>query len=486
MWCYHMRSSNDGSRVAEMRESNRRKFMQLTGTTLAGAGVVGTAGCLGSGGEESQNQTTGSGGDGGGDGTIQVLTDHSSPDIQETLRNAFDDWASTVDRDVEAEFLFRGFDEVVQTLQRSFETGDVPEVVFLNSEWAWRFGEEGRLADLSDVLENQSIPEQYQVQVGDDSVFWPHDIGVMTMWHRGDVYDAAGVEPASNWDEQLSNMETLSSHLEDQRIDPVITFANPNVGVTQYNYDAHMMMNGVDYLNPSDDGEEVSVVLDEDPNRSRAIEVLEYLNQMYQYSPESTSYEWTDMVEVYMSEQVSTTYYTGRPLTNAMQEDPEGLGANTRPAPYPKAPLTEQGEEDYQTVMTVGGFFCPAESGNVDLAKQFVSHYMGTDWYVQSLLSVPLHNVPPDVSVMDREAFQSNEIVSQRPDVVDYYKEYADNGVLPIERTDPPLPYYFDLTMYTYIIPTMIAEGITGRKDPGQAVDDAAAELRNTLPEFQE
>ncbi|WP_313691829.1 ABC transporter substrate-binding protein [Halorarum halobium] len=469
--------------MEETRQSNRRKFVQLTGTTLAGAGVSGLAGCTGLGGD---SQDGGNSGDEGGTQTIQVITDHSSPEIQETLRNAFDDWASTVDQDVEAEFLFRGFDEVVQTLQRSFETGDIPEVAFLNSEWAWRFGEQGRLADMSDRLQDQSIPEQYQVEVGDGSVFWPHDIGVMTMWHRGDVYDAAGIQPATTWDEQLSNMETLSSHLEGEQMDPVLTFANPNVGVTQYNYDAQMMMNGVSYLDPSDDAEEVDVVLDQEPNRERAIEVLNYLNRMYQFSPESTSYEWTDMVEVYMSELVSTTYYTGRPLTQAMRQEPDGLGANTRPAPYPQAPLTQEGEADYQTVMTVGGFFCPAESGNTELAKDFVSHYMTTDWYVESLLSVPLHNVPPDVSVMDKESFQSNDIVSQRPDVVEYYKEYADDGVLPIERTDPPLPYYFDLTMYTYIIPTMIAEGITGRKEPGQAVDDAAAELRNTLPEFQE
>lgn len=491
------RDSIEG-RAEEIRRSNRRKFIQLTGTTLTGAGVAGMSGCLSQDGDgDSQGGDSGGDSDGdsgdstdGGDGetkTIQIITDHSSPEIQQTLRNAFEDWAETVDDDVEGEFLFRGFDEVVQTLQRSFETGDSPEIGFLNSEWAWRFGAEGNLADLSDAMGDQSIPEEFQVQVNGNSVFYPHDIGVMTMWHRGDVYDAAGIEPAETWDQQLSNLETLDSHLEGENMAPIISFANPNVAVTQYNYDAYMMMNGVNYLNPSD-GSEVDVVLDQEPNRQRAIEVLEYLQQTYQYSPNTTSYEWTDMVSVYTTKQVSTTFYTGRPVTQAMEEDASGggFGMNTEPAPYPAPPRVQNGEEEYQTVMTVGGFFTPEGGEYTDLAQDFIRHYMTTDWYTESLHSVPLHIVPPDTSVMDKEAYQEHEFVQKRPDVIDYYQEYAENGMLPIERTDPPLPYYFDLTMWTYIIPTMIAAGITGQKEPAQAVDDAAAELRATLPEFQE
>lgn len=488
----------DSDKLLEMRRSNRRQVMKLVGA----AGAVGLAGCSGDsngngedngGGNGGDNGGGNDGGNGGGGGTteIRMITDYSSPDMQELLRNSFDAWAETIDQDVERSFLFRGFDEVIQLLNQGFAQDNPTDMALLNGGAAARYAEQGRLANLTEVVEKHNQPEGWRFKGPDDNdVFMPFDIGIATKWYHSDVYEEAGIEEASTFDEELNNAETLEEHLSDTDMDPALILSNANSGATMLWMGNYLLNNNTQFLENNEG--EVSIVLDESPNRDRAITALEHLRTMYQYSPNSETYSYAENIEVNHAGQVAWSCYTGRLMTQALDKDAEDggledegdLGTNIEGMPFPIGPDNE--DEEYRVHTSVGGVIAPKAAGNVDLVRDYIDFFFSEGWYVDALLTVPLHVMPPNLDLLENnERVQDNEYYQYKQSVVEYYEEWGPQIKNPMFFTDPPTPYWMDVVENSMIGSRMIAEVVTDTKEAGQAVDDAAANMRDLLSDYQ-
>ncbi|MFC6874629.1 ABC transporter substrate-binding protein [Halobellus marinus] len=436
---------------------NRRKFL---GTSMA-VGIGALAGC--SGGTETA--------------TLQFMTDQSAPESQDVFESAFDEWAETRDEDVESEFQYLGFEEVWQQAGQQLEAGSPPDLLLMRVGETSQFGLAGHLSDLSGVIDaiDIDIPDRMLVEFDGDSVYLAHDVDQPSQFYRTDIYDDAGVEPGSTWEEDLETLSTLDENLDE--MDPMLVLANDASGPTQWFHDTHFWGNGVHYVER--DGGDLNVTIDQEPYRERAIETLEYLQQKYQYSPASFDYSWGELIDTFATEQVATTHYVGRLVSSVAESAPEVYN-NMAAAPDPVAPLAEAGDADYVMRGTSNGFSVPAEADNADLAKDFLEYFMN-NWYTDSLLAVPIHKVPVNLNILDSDAFQEHELVQENQEYVEYVKEWNDSVVWIQNRTEPATPFLNGLTNGSGAIPTMISSTLLGEAEPGEAVDAAADELRDLI-----
>jgi len=421
---------------------------------------------------------------GGGSRSLHFITDQSAPEMQELMDQAFQDWESSYDEDVEAEFEYMGFSEVPQTMNQQLSAGDPPDMALQRVTEITQYGAEGHLSDLSEVADDMDIeiPEYLNISFDGDRIVIPHYQDHVSRFYRVDKYEEAGVEPADSWpDQDAQVLQTLDEELQTQgSMRAKLVVANPEGEPTQWFADTHMFNNGVDYIQR--DGDDINVTIDQEPIAGKAAETLEYLNNIYQYSVPSQSHSWGDMVNSYVNESVATVNYVGGRLLGAIHENNPDIAEYTKPAAPPRSPANVNGSEDYRIRSATQGFCIPEEAEGADLAKDFLTFFMNSDYYTESLLTVPLHKIPFDMDVLDSDAFQSNELVQAHQDYVDHIKEYQQyqtpGGAF---ATDPPTPQFNSLTVGSNIIPTMIGSVLLQDTDPSEAVATAGQALRDEL-----
>lgn len=479
---------------------NRRHYLK----TFGAAGAVGLAGCMGGGddgdsgnsdtdGDSGNSDTTNGGTTSNKTLTVDLITDSTNPKQKEILRNAFDDWADQTSADVSRNFQFLGFQDALQKLNTTMAAGNPPNLIFLDMAAAARW--RNKLADLSSLETALDISSDLTVRNKEgNSVFIPHDFGLAYQWVRTDIYEDAGlqaptqVKDAWTWDEYLDILGQLDSHLSDSRMVPDLVFANPSSWLTSWLGDTDLATAGAQIVKRESKESETEVVLDKEPNRSRAIEALKFRRTIYEngWTPETVSYDVNKMYSAFGNGLTAGAQYGGRLLINLREQNPE-IAKNITPAPFPVHPRQKRGESEYKQNMAAAGFFVPKQVENKDLLKSFIDFYFNSEWYIESLLAVPLHKVPLNPSIMEKEKYKQNEVVQQHPELKEFLKNFVyEYGQLTINKTDPPTPYYRDWAEWANQtpLPTMFGKAYTGRSEPGAAIDEAAQFLRDTQSQY--
>jgi N,N'-diacetylchitobiose transport system substrate-binding protein len=110
----------------------------------------------------------------------------------------------------------------------SIAGGTTPDVAEVGTTWTPEFADAGALVDLSDPvakagLESDLVPGLVEAGTVDGQLFgMPWYAGVRSVVYRTDVFEKAGVQPPTSWDELVSVGETLK-----QKNPEMITFPVP-------------------------------------------------------------------------------------------------------------------------------------------------------------------------------------------------------------------------------------------------------------------
>jgi len=468
-------SENDNLKSGESNLGERMKRRTLLGTS--GAVAAGLAGCLDrlNGGSTETK-------------TLHMLSDVQVPEAHDLFDEAFESWKEGVDVDVESQFEYVPSNDIRDTVNTRLSSGDAPDLIFTSVSYHAQFGLRGMLRDLTDVIPS-NVPDSVRYELDGNNIYVPVNLQMCATWHRQDVYEEAGIEWASTWDEHLHNLEVLDDHLPDDQFADLYV-ANSAHPYMIYGHYHPMLSNGAQFLDRDSTDEPPYVIVDEEPYRSRTIEYLEFLQEAYQYSPESTNYGYGEATNTYTGKQVMSTRYPARLINNVHRNAPD-LVEHTEMGYFPDTPAMQSGDADYKITGIGEGFSVPTTevgSENPDLAEQFIDHFMSSDAYIDLMLTVPLHRVPANLDLLDTDRYQENSIVQSAPEYVDYIKDMSDNAVFYTQLTgsDTPTTYWDPLIRGTEIGPTMLAEPMVGRTDPEEAVDNAAAALREEIPKFEE
>lgn len=453
---------------------SRRKVLISAGAT----GTVGLAGCAG--GDENSNEN-GNSGNGGTTGSttpelegreMTLLTDESGPQWQpmwESLAEGFQEETGAV---VNIQYTSSGA-SVQQDILRMQQAGDPPELSMIGIPRGTSLANAGALAPMNeviDVFEEQwgEIPQAAKVQFDGNDYYLGYFMNVVTNWYRSDILS----EAPDTWDKML-RMARENDNPDGVR--GAMVMPNQNWVAQLATFSAAF---GADAkLMGRQDGE-IQIVADNDQNRDQWVDVLNFFQDLYQYSDPHLDTNPATWVNLTNSGDAHQTYITGsRPILGGGEEE---VMRNLEPVPFP-AP--EEGEADPWG--NIGGWIALDGAENTDVGLEFLKWYSRPENIMDALIEADFVHVAPIVDGIQQHETYQTALDEQLPEWTDKetalsYLESTNTATSLIHETDPPNPYAGNVHS-SYDVALMLRNVLVNDKDPAQAVSDGSDRMREVL-----
>lgn len=393
---------------------------------------------------------------------VLFVSEESNPKAQEVYDKINADFAAETGIEVVMEY--PGFTNIAQRVATLIAAGTPPEIVWFGAGQAMDLALADQLADVGDVVEAAGIPDNLRMVVDGADRSVPTSQQFTYGWYRGDLYDAAGLEPYASWEDYLDVVKKLNNA-------PTIygnIVPSTNLGASHLLLETMFRKNDVHWFALVDD--KYQVALDEGDNLPRAVETLDFLHEAHQYSPEASTYNWGELMSEYYTEKVANSYYVGARLLDQVTANNPAIADATLPISLPPR-LTDK------YYLSVQGFHINKNS-NVDGAKQYVRYFLEHPAYIDWLHSVPLHIIPAQREVLLSEAYQDNEVIQKRMDVLEFIDSIWGAGVPTYYWDGPIINPYAGLFQNDSLGGWMLAERNIRGRPAEEIVVEAAATIR--------
>lgn len=254
------------------------------------------------------------------------------------------------------------------------------------SEWA----DAGLLLPLDDVVEEIGGRDQYvtgSLFTWNDHVYGlPYATSVYGLWYRTDLFEEAGLEPPTNYDELMAAAEALTNPSEG--VYGISLPGSTNASVNFFS--TFLWQNCMDYYTP--DGE---LIFDQ----PEVLEAIERWVALTQYAPPGfENWSWGDQITAFITGQAAMSVYAGRLGARMPDQAPqlEDISDITRlPWHY-----VEGGP--YVTYGSWSRIAISASTAYPETAKDFLGYLLSGDRLARYDATVIGHMVPPlpDVAAM--------------------------------------------------------------------------------------
>jgi multiple sugar transport system substrate-binding protein len=394
----------------------RRRFLQGTGAT---ASALALAGCLG-------------GGGGGGDGesnTVRYLSDRG--DSKEVMDAIIAEFEEQSDYTVEVTYTSKGT-STDQEMQKMVAAGNPPDILFDTSTDAYRLQRDGVLAPLTDAVSNNDLPETWE-----------------------------------NWQaeaKRVSEEEDMQGYIVQSG-----QTNNADTQMTQYLWQNDVQI----YSGPSDN---IEVTLDNDDNRAAAIETFEWVQQMAEYSPNGSGWEWGDAIGALQQENAAAGVSVGGLPILIMSSNRPELVKQFSPMPFP----VPQGKEQDKWWAYMEGHLVRNDGQATEGAQEFVKFFNQSEKFFDFVLSAPLFQFPPSREQLDSDAVKNNETLNEYPEVLELVKDNWDVFTSVLATGDEGAPNLLAADGYGNQVFGQAADQLlVGGKSPEETVDWLAEKLRS-------
>lgn len=457
-----------------MRRRKLIKQAAVTGTL----GSVALAGCLGD-------------DDGNGEGTpddwevemgnwpdlsgqeVLVLTEETSEPAQNIFNQVASDFEDETGGDVTVEF--HGFDDMPQRISQLIQAENYPEVFHIGQSDGPEFVSNELLASLDDVIEEfvnvyGDLPEQQRVIVDDNDYLAPLFVDTHMNWYREDIVS----EPVpATWD---THLEAAASAHGVQDLAGTYNGAGTSV-CTSIEMLAWGYSNGARTVEWQDD--EVVSIINEGQNRDRWIEVVEYLQELHEYSAPAADGGCTEMINAIPDRVAAVSpYYGARPKGQAIARERDFAG-DIRAAHFPS--------NRQQGIYGQAEGWSTFSGSNVTAGRAFILFSLQPEYYMPILQDVaPLHHLPPGQAV-EHEEYQRwldediPDAWSDRDLEINFERlEFVNH---PTFETDPPNQYtgaWSDPTMAE-----MKFEAVVEQRPADEIVDEFSDRVDDLLQQAQ-
>ncbi|OIB57469.1 ABC transporter substrate-binding protein [Natrialba sp. SSL1] len=459
-----------------MSRENLHTRRQLLGAAGAGTAAA-IAGCLG--GENGSDE-------------IHFYTDYSTESWQDRWESdlipAFED---ETDNTVNPEYAgFQGDSE--ERLMNLIQANDPPDIhveTFYTAADIWA---QGMLQPMSDTLAAveevngdinvETFEDEEGVVSQGDTFHVSHGGYTNVLVYREDIYEALGLEVPETWDELVENAEAID---EAEEFDSTRGFATQAgvVGQSRELFWMFLYQNGVD-THQMEDGE-VEVWVPEE----EAIEALEYLEELSQYSPDPSNLNWGTSLEQWVQGRIGQMYHVnGWAAGVAAAEGIDPIAENTAVAPLPRNDIPL--EESYMTLPTGNGYMVFEDGDDPDGAVEFIEWlYADSIERTASLFEQePMRLLPAYDDVVTSDAYEN----------LDYFQEWPEHLEINQQIQEEIVPMYgqnvdespttgaeqYALSGYHYA--DMMNQIIVGDADIEEALADAKEQAEERLEEGKE
>jgi multiple sugar transport system substrate-binding protein len=424
------------------KQFTRRRFVGAAGATA----TLGIAGCLG-------------GGTGGGS-TVRYLSDRG--DSSDVVDDIITEFENEFDYEVEVTYTSRGT-STDEELQQMLAAGNPPDLVFDTSADAYRYQQNGNLATVTEAVQDVGLPDP--VNVDGESYFAPTMVEPLMGWYRNDLYE----ENPTTFDTWLSEAQRVGEEEDiNGYVVPTGQTNNADTFTTQ-----HLWQNDVDiYAGPSDD---IQVTIDEGENRERAVETYQWIQEMNEYAPTGSGWEWGDGIGALQQGNAAGLMTVGGLPILTIRENRPDLVENLSPTGYP---LREGGSQDKWWAY-MEGHVVRSDGQATEGAQEFARFFSESERFLDFVLSAPLFQWPPTEELMNSDAMAENEILSENQEAVDLVRNNWDAFTTVLATGDEGAPNLTAANAYSEQLFGQSAEQLlVGGRSPGETVDWVAEQLR--------
>ena len=192
-----------------------RLIVPLVALALLAAACGGSdfsGGDSGGGGGDAEGAGTAAGGEGGGEGGVELTLAgfSSTPAEDEELTAIIDRYSEESGNNV----TFNASPDYDTTLQAQLAAGDPPDVFYVNDNRLPDLAEAGTLMPAEDRVENPDdfYPNLVESFTYEDTWYCPpKDFSTLALQYNVDMFEEAGIEPPTTWDELAAAAEQLTT-----------------------------------------------------------------------------------------------------------------------------------------------------------------------------------------------------------------------------------------------------------------------------------
>jgi multiple sugar transport system substrate-binding protein len=226
------------------------------------------------------------------------------------------------------------------------------------------------------------------------------------------------------------------------------------------------------YSGPTDD---IAVTVDQGDNRALAVETFEWVQDMAEYSPNGSGWEWGDAIGALQQENAAAGVSVGGLPILIMQSNRPDLVQKFSPMPYP----VPEGKAQDRWWSYMEGHLVRSDGDNTQGAREFVEFFSSSDKFFDFILSAPLFQVPPSREQLDADPMAENETLQEFPEVLDLVRDNWDVFTSVLETGDGGAPNLTAAKGYGNQAFGQAADQLlVGGRSPEETVDFLAETLR--------
>lgn len=433
--------------------SSRRRFIGAAGA----AGVTGLAGCSGILGDDQI--------------TLSVLNT-AYDEAGEAWREIFDEFEDQHDN-VTVNHERVDFADAPSKASQAHSADDPYDLASLASPGNNVFGvREGLFQPINDVIEDMGGTDHWfegvLFEIDGDNYLAPDAGTVLNLIYRKDLFDEAGVEhpPFDSWDEYLQAAEALTNPDQDQYGHPVFLGTNHFHGV----YPMCLTLGAGGNLVSTDN----EIVWD----GPKTVEMLEFMQDMNQYSPEAAhNTDIPGMRPPLYQGSYAMTWYSTNLVPYDIEEYNPDLAGKVDVAPIPAATP----DRDPVARMTGTGYGLSSKTENPEMAKELLKHMVSLESMTKLQLAAPAQTVPVAHGVLDQDELWETDILTQYEDHYRNLVSIAENygRIIAVEENPGHLnPVTGQALSEGHVIQT-VQDVILNDMEPQAAADEWADKMRD-------
>lgn len=318
---------------------------------------------------------------------------------------------------VDLEFEAIAFDQMYTRLATAFRSGNGPDVMNTN-ESAVSFAQDaGYLVPVDDVIDEHGRDDflpSYLAAMQKDGETWavPDWALHQEVWYRTDLFDAAGVEVPTTWDELLEVAQAVDEGEGGIRGFAVPMSAAQVAPQTMYQF---LYANHVFTFDP-ETGEYAF-----DADLEATTESVQFMIDLFQAaSPaEARTWAWGDFRNAFVEGRVAMTNDFGAVVGVAAEQNPEmldNISAFAMPEPDGGTPGGMLGG---------GYFYMVGKTGEAReaAAKDIVACMMEAESAAERANTRPVFALPATISAAETDTYTSNEMVQRFADEIAMIRE---------------------------------------------------------------
>lgn len=472
------------SNAEHSRGKSRRTALKLVGAST----VTGLAGCSGEGTTGTTTGGTVSGKEFQGQEMLYIKG-ATNAEVKSLFEEVKEDFKSETGATLNVQYSGQGGSRS-QRLAQLMQAGNPPEVANSDLSYAISLVNADQVAPVNgvmeDLIEQHGEPQDFARYIDEngDEYLPPWTIETPNMWFREDLAEEVGLGSnfhPDTWDKYLEYARKVDE-LDNPQHGTFIPGGNTEA--MQGTLISWMRTNNVQIAQWT--GSEFEIAFNKGDHRERMVEVMEFMKEARQYSPDATAASWDEQLQSIALGLSASTFYSGSRPKNAVGRHDEA--SEFAEHVHGAGGMPEGRSRNGRT--NVGPYVVFKNSNNPELGKRFVRFMLENPYYAVNLCWAdgPFQALPPFPGLRDSDAW-AEKIESVGPhwtedDILSHTEEATQYGTVAAYEAEEPNPYMGTLlTSYTL---SELGNAVFARDQPiGESIDQYGSDLEEILADAQ-